>query len=80
MTFKIMMQEVLSAIPDYTIVEAGVVRYEDVGTINGFQHMPATFAPRAAQGERLERVIGRWQAALDSEAHLEAEPAIAVSD
>jgi cytochrome P450 len=80
MTFKIMMHEVLSAIPDYTIVEAGVVRYEDVGTINGFQHMPATFAPRAAQGERLERVIGRWQAALDSEAQLEAEPAIAVSD
>jgi cytochrome P450 len=70
MTFKIMMQEVLSRIPDYAIEEDGVVRYEDVGTINGFRHMPATFAPQVPHGERLEQVIFRWQAILDADARL----------
>ncbi len=68
LTFKIMMQEVLRAIPDYVIDEERVVRYEDVGTINGFQHMPATFTPRAAQGEPLDHVIRHWQSVLDAEA------------
>ena len=70
MTFKIMVQEVLSRIPDYAIREDGVVRYEDVGTINGFRHMPATFTPGIPQGERLAQVIRRWQGALDAEAGL----------
>lgn len=68
MTFKVMMQEVLCRIPDYVIEADGVVRYEDVGTINGFQHMPATFTPEAARGETLDKVIRRWQAVLDAEA------------
>jgi cytochrome P450 len=67
MTFKIMMQEVLARIPDYAIEEGGVVRYEDVGTINGFRHMPATFTPKAPQGEPLQQVIRRWQTTLDTE-------------
>ena len=67
MTFKIMMQEVLSRIPDYAIRDDAVVRYEDVGTINGFRHMPATFTPGAPEGEGLEQVIARWQVALDAE-------------
>ena len=67
MTFKIMLQEVLTTIPDYVIQEEGVARYDDVGTINGFRHMPATFTPAAPQRERLEQVIRRWQAALDAE-------------
>lgn len=71
MTFKIMMREVLSRIPDYVIREDGVVRYEDVGTINGFRHMPATFTPGARQGEGLAQVIRRWQATLDAEPRLE---------
>ncbi len=68
MTFKIMVQEVLAGIPDYVIRDGGVVRYEDVGTINGFRHMPATFTPGAPRGDRLEQVICHWQDVLDAEA------------
>lgn len=71
MTFKIMIQEVLRRIPDFVVEAEGVVRYEDVGTINGFQHMPASFTPGVTQGDALDQVIRRWQAVLDAEAELE---------
>jgi cytochrome P450 len=68
LTFKVMTEEVLRRIPDFVIDAEGVVRYEDVGTINGFQHMPATFTPQAGQGQTLDQVIRRWQSVLDAEA------------
>ncbi|MBO0730113.1 MAG: cytochrome P450 [Acidimicrobiaceae bacterium] len=65
MSFKTMLGEVLTRIPDYEIHHEGIVRYEDVGTINGYQHMPAVFSPGRRAGEPLKQVIDRWQVALD---------------
>jgi cytochrome P450 len=65
MSFKTMIREVLTRVPDYEIRHEGIVRYEDVGTINGYQHLPATFSPGRRTGEPLDRVIETWQAVLD---------------
>jgi len=65
MTFKAMLRQVLEAAPEYTVVREGVVRYEDIGTINGYKHLPATFPPRHRQGYVLDEVIERWQHDLD---------------
>jgi cytochrome P450 len=64
MTFKVMLTAVLERLPDYRLVEGGAVRYEDIGTINGYRHLPATFSPEARQGRTLEQVIIDWGAAL----------------
>jgi cytochrome P450 len=66
MSFKTMLGEVLSRLPDYRIREDTVVRYEDVGTINGYQHLRADFSPGARKGEPLQQVIDKWQAVLDA--------------
>jgi cytochrome P450 len=66
MSFKTMLGEILARIPDYRIQEEGIVRYEDIGTINGYQHVPATFSPGTRQGEPLDEVIERWQQTLDA--------------
>lgn len=68
MSFKTMIGEVLTRLPDYEILDDEIVRYEDVGTINGYQHVPAAFTPGPRRGEPLERVIDRWQTVLDTEA------------
>jgi cytochrome P450 len=67
MSFKSMIGEVLTRLPDYEIRHDGIVRYEDVGTINGYQHMPAAFSPGPRRGEPLDRVIDRWQVALEAQ-------------
>jgi cytochrome P450 len=67
MSFKTMIGEVLTRLPDYEIRQEGIVRYEDVGTINGYQHVPAAFCPGPRTGEPLERVIDTWQGVLDAE-------------
>jgi cytochrome P450 len=67
MTFKTMLGQVLNDLPEYRILREGIVRYEDIGTINGYQHLPATFPQRARQGYRLDAVIERWQHHLDEE-------------
>lgn len=67
MSFKTMIGEVLTRLPDCEIIEDGVVRYEDVGTINGYQHLPAVFTPGRRLGEPLDEVIDKWQAVLDAE-------------
>jgi cytochrome P450 len=66
MSFKSMIGEVLTRLPDYEICHDGIVRYEDVGTINGYQHMPAAFSPGPRRGEPLDQVIETWQVALDA--------------
>lgn len=65
MTFKTMLGQVLNDLPDYAIVRDGIVRYEDIGTINGYKHLPATFPARAREGLVLDEVIERWQGILD---------------
>jgi hypothetical protein len=67
MSFKTMLTEVLSRLPDYEIRDDGIVRYEDVGTINGYQHVPAAFSPGPLLGQPLDRVIDKWQAVLGAE-------------
>ncbi len=67
MSFKTMIGEVLTRLPDYEIRDDGVVRYEDVGTINGYRHVPAVFSPGKRMGDPLELVIDKWQTVLDAE-------------
>ncbi len=66
MTFKAMVGQVLADVPDYACVRDGIVRYEDIGVINGYRHLPAMYAPRDRRGESLSAVIERWQASLDA--------------
>lgn len=66
--FKIMMSEVLSRLPDYRIEQSGVTKYESIGIINGYQHLPATFTPGRRIGPPLAEVMERWQSELDAEA------------
>jgi cytochrome P450 len=66
MSFKTMIGEVITRLPDYEIRVDGIVRYEDVGTINGYQHVPAVFSPGQRRSQPLDEVIDRWQAVLAS--------------
>jgi cytochrome P450 len=65
--FKIMLREALRRIPDYRIDPAGTERYESIGTINGYKHLPATFTPGRREGPPLAEVMETWQARLDAE-------------
>jgi cytochrome P450 len=64
--FKIMLTQVLERMPDYQVRQEGVVRYENIGVINGYQHVPATFTPGTRQGPPLSEVLPAWQARIDS--------------
>jgi cytochrome P450 len=64
MSFKTMLSVVLERLPDYHLEHDQAVRYEDIGTINGYQHLPATFTPGTRQGQPLEHVIAKWEATL----------------
>ena len=70
--FKIMLTEVLRRLPDFRVDQAGIVRYESIGIINGYQHVPATFTPGRREGPSLAEVMERWQAELDAEAAQDA--------
>jgi hypothetical protein len=64
MTFKAMLTVILERLPDYRLDPDGAVRYEDIGTINGYQHLPATFSAGQSQGRPLEQVIDHWGSTL----------------
>ncbi|HET6811669.1 MAG TPA: cytochrome P450 [Acidimicrobiales bacterium] len=66
LTFKTMLGAVLRRMPDYEIDTAGIVRYDDIGTINGYRHLPARFTPVRKEGAPLADVLGRWQERLDA--------------
>jgi len=65
--FKHMLREALRRMPDYRIDQAGKERYESIGVINGFKHLPATFTPGPREGPPLAEVLETWQAELDAE-------------
>jgi cytochrome P450 len=67
MTFKTMLTEVLTRLPAYEIERDDIVRYEDIGTINGYRHLPARFVPGRPRGSPLDEVIARWQTIVDGE-------------
>jgi cytochrome P450 len=64
MSFKTMLTAVLERLPDYRLVPGEAVRYEDIGTINGYKHLPATFSPGIRRGKPLAQVIAGWEAEL----------------
>jgi cytochrome P450 len=68
MQFKTIMWETLQRIPDYEIDYTGVDRYPTIGIINGYKHMPATFAPGERVGPGLAATMAAWQTRLDDEA------------
>ena len=68
MQFKTIMWEMLQRIPDYTIDEAGLMRYATIGVINGYQHLPLTFEPGVRRGDGLDAMMKTWQTRLDDEA------------
>ena len=41
--FRIIMEEVLKRMPDFTVDESRTVPYATIGAVNGFRSMPATF-------------------------------------
>jgi cytochrome P450 len=47
----IVLEEVLRRMPDYKLVPGGAVHYEDIGTVNGWARMPATFTPGPRVGD-----------------------------
>jgi len=61
MTFKTMLGRVLARMPDYHVDAGGIARYDDIGTINGYRHLPAHFTPGWRIGPSFDEVIGRWQ-------------------
>lgn len=68
MQFKTMMWETLQRLGDYTVNGDAAVRYESIGVINGYQHLPATFTPGTKVGPGLAETMRIWQARLDEEA------------
>ena len=65
--FKTILTAVLRRLPDFRIDEGGIVQYESIGIINGYQHMPARFSPGSRAGSSLREVTERWQAKLDEQ-------------
>ena len=69
--FKTMLREVLVRLPDFSVDPSGPTRYESIGIINGYQHLPASFTPGHRAGPSLADVMDRWQAELDARAELD---------
>ena len=68
MQFKTIMWETLQRIPEYVIGDDGVDRYDTIGVINGYKHMPTSFAPGVRQGPGFAETMAIWQSRLDDEA------------
>jgi cytochrome P450 len=47
----IVLEEVLRRLPDYRLVPGAAAPYEDIGTVNGWARMPATFTPGTRVGD-----------------------------
>jgi cytochrome P450 len=47
--FVVVMSEVLQRMPDYELVD-GAIRYDSLGTVNGYHRLPARFTPGARRG------------------------------
>ena len=68
MQFKVIMWETLQRLGNYVVDGDAAVRYESIGVINGYKHLPATFAPGPRVGPGLAEMMATWQARLDAEA------------
>ena len=45
MMFQVMITEVLTRLPDYALIEEGLVPYPTISGVNGWIHIPARFTP-----------------------------------
>jgi cytochrome P450 len=68
MQFKTIVWETLQRLGDYVVDADGAVRYDTIGVINGYQHLPATFQPGTKVGPGLAEMMEIWQQRLDDEA------------
>jgi cytochrome P450 len=50
--FKVMLEEVLRRLPDFT-VGAGAQRYSSIAIVNGWVNLPATFTPGKREGANI---------------------------
>ncbi|MGD9704254.1 MAG: cytochrome P450 [Acidimicrobiia bacterium] len=66
--FKAMLWGALQRLGDFDADPTGAERYESIGIINGWRHMPATFPPGEREGPGLAETMATWQARLDREA------------
>ena len=72
MQFKVIMWETLQRLGDYVVDGSAAERYESIGVINGYQHLPATFTPGQKVGPGLAEMMQIWQTRLDEEAAADA--------
>jgi cytochrome P450 len=75
MQFKAMLWGALQRLGEFEADPDGAERYESIGIINGWRHMPATFPPGQRQGSTLAETMATWQATLDTQAETEAATA-----
>jgi cytochrome P450 len=54
MEFRVMLEEVLTRMPDFVIDAAGSEKYENIGIVNGWKTMPATFTPGPRRGSSFQ--------------------------
>ena len=54
MMFEVMVTEVLTRMPDYRVIEDGMVSYPSIASVNGWINIPATFTPGPKVGARIE--------------------------
>ena len=66
--FKAMLWGALQRLGDFEVDESGGVRYDTIGVINGWKHLPVTFKPGERVGPGLDETVAKWQAELDAEA------------
>ena len=56
--FQAVVEEVLKRMPDYTVAEDGVERYESIGSVNGYMALPVRFTPGPSLGTVVEGLNG----------------------
>jgi cytochrome P450 len=54
MMWSVMVTEVLARMPDYRVIEDGMVSYPSIASVNGWINIPATFTPGPKVGARIE--------------------------
>jgi cytochrome P450 len=54
MEFRVMMEEVLTRLPDYAVDITASEKYENIGIVNGWKTMPATFTPGPRRGSTFQ--------------------------
>jgi cytochrome P450 len=54
MEFRVMLEEVLTRMPDFAVDAAASEKYENIGIVNGWKTRPATFTPGPRRGSTFQ--------------------------